>query len=97
MKVVQNLLRGLGQAHWAAAGLLVVANILERFETVSANQDECLSLLEEMNNLAQHVKDLKVRPGLKKGMEVSIQKATEMIVEGALMCCSQIDSSKFST
>jgi len=36
MKVVQNLLTGLGQAHWVAAGLLVGENILERFETVSA-------------------------------------------------------------
>jgi hypothetical protein len=36
MKVVQNLLTGLGQAHWFAAGLLVGENVLERFETVSA-------------------------------------------------------------
>lgn len=96
MKVVKHLLIGLGQAHWAVAGLLVVANILERFETVAANQDECLSLLEEMSKLAHHVKDLKERPGLKKGMESSIRNATEMIVEGALMCCTQIKSSKFS-
>lgn len=96
MKVVKHLLIGLGQAHWAAAGLLVVANILERFEMVAANRDECLSLLEEMSNLAHHVKALKERPRLKKGMESSIRNATEMIVEGALMCCTQINSSKFS-
>lgn len=92
MKVVKHLLIGLGQAHWAATGLLVVANILERFEMVGANRDECLSLLEEMSNFGYYVKNLKKRPG----MESSIRNATEMVLEGALMCCTQISSSKFS-
>lgn len=73
----------------------MVANILERFETVSANQEDCLCLLEEMNKLAQHVKQLKERDDLKKGMESLIKEATELILEASIMCCTQIEDSKF--
>lgn len=92
----QSLLKGIGQAHWATAGLLVVSNVLERFEAVSANREECLSLLDEMYNLAKYVKQLRERPRLKEGMEDLIQEALEMIVKASIMCCVQINSSKFS-
>jgi hypothetical protein len=49
-----------------------------------------------MSSLAQHVKDLKERPGLKKGMEASIKKVADMIVEGDFMFCTQMNTSRIS-
>ena len=79
-----------------AAGFLVVANILERIEDVRANQIECLSLLKEMTKLAKVVKEFKERANLRGKMYDEIKDTTTLIVKGCLMCCTQIDSSKFS-
>ena len=94
--VVSGVLKGMGTAHLVTAGLVVVANILERFEEIDANKAECLRLLREMIFLAKLVKQFKERRQLKEGMHDIIKEATERIVEGSIMCCCQIDSSKFS-
>lgn len=96
ISTTQSLLKVIGQAHWALAGLLVVSNVLERFEAVSANRDECLSLLEEMYNLAQYVKQLKERERLRDGMDDLIQEALDMIAKASVICFAQIKSSKIS-
>ena len=93
---VSGVLQGMGTAHLVTAGLVVVANILERFEEIDANKAECLRLLREMIFLAKLVKQFKERRQLKEGMHDIIKEATERIVEGSIMCCCQIDSSKFS-
>jgi hypothetical protein len=49
-----------------------------------------------MNILTLHVKKLLERRKLKEGMEDSIRKATELIVEASIACCTQIDATKFS-
>lgn len=95
-KIVKGFLQGMGAAHMATTGLLVVANILERYEAISTNEEACLSLLEKMNILARHVTELQKRPELKGGMEDSIRKAIELIVEASIACCTQIDATKFS-
>jgi len=95
-KIVQGFLQGMGAAHMATTGLLVVANILERYEAISKNKDACLSLLKEMNKLAQHVTKLQKRPALKGEMEDSIRDAIVLIVEASVACCIQMDASKFS-
>eukprot|EP01018_Ginkgo_biloba_P001072 Gb_13428 [translate_table: standard] len=94
--VAMSILKGIGEAHWAAAGLLVVSSILERFESISANNTECLQLLEAMSRLALHIKHLKDRTNLKEGMGDTIQEAVSMIVQGSILCCTQMKSSKFS-
>ena len=92
--VIQGLLKGMGAAHLTCTGLLIAAHVLERIETVSANGDECLLVLVEICNLAQHVKKLRQRDGLRKGMEDSIKEAMGLIVEASIMCSNQIGSSK---
>ena len=77
-------------------GLVVVADILERFDDVAANKTECLRLLKEMIFLAKLVKQFKERPQLKEGMDDLIKEATELIVASSIECLSQIKSSKFS-
>lgn len=95
--IVSSLLQSMGSANnIIAAGFLVVANILERIEEVRTNRMECLSLLREMTKLAKVVKDFKERAHLKEKMHDEIKDATSLILEGSLMCCAQIDSSKFS-
>lgn len=95
--IVNSLLQSMGSANNViAAGFLVVANILERIEEVRTNRMECLSLLREMTKLAKIVKDFKERAHLKEKMSDEIKDATSLILEGSLMCCAQIDSSKFS-
>eukprot|EP01018_Ginkgo_biloba_P000685 Gb_18504 [translate_table: standard] len=94
--VAMSILKGIGETHWAVAGLLVVSSILERFESISANNLECLKVLEAMNRLALHIKQLKDRANLKEGMEDMIQEAVCMIVQGSILCYTQMNSSKFS-
>lgn len=96
--VIQSLLEGISrEEHLAAIGLLVVAEILERFDSVSANRDECLFLLEEMNRVAQSIKQLNERPILCEGTTYEkMRKATMWIVNSSIMCCAQIDPSEFA-
>ncbi|GLJ34897.1 hypothetical protein SUGI_0702510 [Cryptomeria japonica] len=46
-----DVLKGLGNVNWVAVGLLAIANVLERFDTVSANDRECIDLLKAMLKL----------------------------------------------
>jgi hypothetical protein len=55
----EGLLHGMGLTHLTTTSLLVVAIILERCETMKTNKEKCLSLMEDMNSLAQYVKELK--------------------------------------
>lgn len=93
--IARNLLRDIGSAHWITASFLVVAEILERFEAISSNKTEFLSLLKGMITLAKELNQLKERPMLTNVMEDFI-KGTELIVEASIACCRQMDSSKFS-
>jgi hypothetical protein len=93
-KVAQGVIKGIGQAHFVAAGFLLISNILERMESLSENEAQCLILLEEMFKLAKHIKQLNARPQLRKAMEETNKKGTELIMEAYLMCCYQINRSK---
>jgi len=95
-KVAQDVINGIGQVHYAVAGLLLISNILERMESLSENEAQCLILLEEMFKLAKHIKELNARPQLRKAMEETNKEGTELIMEASLMCCYQIDRSKFN-
>lgn len=93
--IAQKSLQGVGELHILATGFLVLGNIMERFETISSNREECLCLLERMNNLIQDVKQLRERPGLKEAMEAKIEEAIKLIIEVSLACCTQIDRPKY--
>lgn len=93
--IAQKALQGVGELHILATGFLVLGDIMERFETISSNREECLCLLERMNNLIQDVKQLRERPGLKEAMEAKIKEAIELIIEVSLACCTQIDRPKY--
>jgi hypothetical protein len=85
----------MGPASMVAAGFLVVANILERFEDVRSNKKECLDLLKEMLKLAKLVKDFEEKE--RRGeLQDEIEAATALIVKGSIICCAQIHSRKFS-
>lgn len=88
--LLERLVQEVPDEELAAAGVLVVADILERFEDVSANRNECLILLEEMNRLSQHIKDL-------NGQPEKMRRATKWLVHCYIMCCAQIEPSKFAT
>jgi len=91
--VIHGLLKDIEEAQWAVAGLLAVADILERFQTISANIMECVSLLWEMFSVAQYIKQLDQKSGLWRGVK---RVATAIIVACSMDCRSQIDPSKFA-
>lgn len=94
--VASGILQGMGMAHLATAGLVVVVDILERFDDVNANKAECQRLLREMIFLAKLVKQFKERSQLKETMLAVIREATELVVESSIKCLAQMKSSKFS-
>ena len=79
----------MGHASLATTGLLVVVYSLERYEELSSNKEECRRLLKEMCCVANVVKQLKESP---EGLETVTEDATALLVEGAIMRCTQIDS-----
>jgi len=91
--VIHSLPKSIKEANWAVAGLLEVADVLERFQTVSANRIECLFVLDKLFRLAKYTRQLNQKPGLWRKMKCV---ATAIIVASSIKCCTQIDQSKFS-
>jgi len=98
MTVVSSVLQGMRIGHVVTTRFVVVANILERFEDVGENKNECLNLLKEMFFLSKLVKQFQERPDLKEteGINSVIKEETGMIVEGFFLCYTKMGSSKFS-
>lgn len=71
-------------------GFLVVGNIMERYETVLSNKEECVLLLERMYNLIQEVDQIRDRNELMKAMEDKIKEAIGLIIDVSVACCNQI-------
>lgn len=90
--LVTTILKDIGQASLVSAGLLVVAYTLERVHDLSDNKDGCWALIKEMSRLASVVKGLKESP---MGTLNVIEEATTLVVEGAIMCCTQIARSEW--
>lgn len=95
---VSAVLQGMVAADLIITPFVVVASILEKFDEVGDNKNECICLLKEMIFLAKLVKQFQERPQLKgsDGISGVIKEATEVIVEGSILCCTQMKSSKFS-
>ncbi|KAH9289542.1 hypothetical protein KI387_033659 [Taxus chinensis] len=95
--VALDLLRGVGNAHWAAVGLLVIANVLDRFDKISANDRECLDLLRAMLNLGKYMKQIKDNHfDLHREILEKMSEGVQLIVSGAILCHSFIGSKKIS-
>lgn len=80
-----RLLKEISHAHSVTAGLLVLLNILRRFETVLAHGSEWFDLLEEINGLFKYLRHPTERSGLKKMMENKLREAILLIVKASLM------------
>ncbi|XP_059065296.1 cysteine-rich receptor-like protein kinase 6 isoform X2 [Cryptomeria japonica] len=95
--VAVDVLKGLGNAHWVAVGLLAIANVLERFDNISANDRECIDLLKAMLKLGKYLKQMKdISADLHKETSECMSEAVKLIVSGAILCCSFITSNKLS-
>ncbi|GLJ34920.1 hypothetical protein SUGI_0702800 [Cryptomeria japonica] len=95
--VAVDVLKGLGSTHWVAVGLLAIANVLERFDNISANDRECIDLLKAMLKLGKYLKQVKdIYADLHKEILEDMSEAAKLIVSGAILCCSFITSNKLS-
>ncbi|XP_059065290.1 receptor-like cytosolic serine/threonine-protein kinase RBK1 isoform X2 [Cryptomeria japonica] len=95
--VAVDVLKGLGNAHWVAVGLLAIANVLERFDNISANDRECIDLLIAMLKLGKYLKQMKdINADLHKESLEDMREAVKLIISGAILCCSFITSNKLS-
>ena len=52
--VIKSVLKEIEETEWVVAGLLRVADLLERLETVPSERIECLFVVDEMFRLAQY-------------------------------------------
>ncbi|XP_059064522.1 rust resistance kinase Lr10 isoform X2 [Cryptomeria japonica] len=92
-----DVLKGLGNAHWVAAGLLAIANVLERFDNISANDRECIDLLKDMLKLGKYLKQMKdLNVKFHKEVLNDMREAVQLILSGAILCRSFITSNKLS-
>ncbi|GLJ34914.1 hypothetical protein SUGI_0702720 [Cryptomeria japonica] len=94
--VALEAVKELGNIHWAAIGLLAIANVLERFDKISANDRDCLDLLKVMLDLAKFLKQLKdMNADSQKEISEKMNEALHLIVSGAILCRSFIACKKF--
>ncbi|XP_059074285.1 disease resistance protein RUN1 [Cryptomeria japonica] len=91
-KVVINLLKGAAQIHWVGAALSVVGFVLARYNEMSNNQRECLEILKVLVNLENQI--LKLNEQMPEEGQ-RLNEAVKCIVEGCIMCASQLAAGKF--
>ncbi|GLJ41379.1 hypothetical protein SUGI_0856520 [Cryptomeria japonica] len=89
---VARILDYVGRVHWVVGGLSIIAFLLEEIRQVLENQNECIDLLSQMVKLAGHIKLLNYD---KPEEEKILREAIIMIVEGSMMCASQLKSRNF--
>lgn len=92
--IAQEFLQGMGGVHMLMTGFLVVGNIMERYEIVSSNKEECVILLERMYELIHEVDQIRDRDELMKAAEDKIKEAMGLIIDVCVACCKQIARSK---
>ncbi|KAH9289314.1 hypothetical protein KI387_033431, partial [Taxus chinensis] len=89
LKVIGDVAKELAKSHLVAAGLSVVAYVLDQIDKVSSNKEKCVELLGYMCTLAKRVKQLnELLPGEKE----KLNEAIKIIVKGSIMCATQMDS-----
>lgn len=95
---VNVVLKGMGAPDLITTPFVLIANILERVGDVGDNEKECISLLKKIFFLAKLVKQFQERHQLMEtnGIIGVVKEAIELIVEGSILCCTQMQSSRFS-
>ncbi|CAM6116013.1 unnamed protein product [Calypogeia fissa] len=87
--LLHEILKGLGNLHYAAVGLSMVAYVLERVNLVKDNSGKCLELLQTMFNLGQDMVNayqyLPEAGYLLRSFIIEITK-------GVLLCCNHTQS-----
>ena len=91
-KVAINFLKDAAQIHWVGAALSVVGFVLARYNEMSNNQKECLQILKVLVNLGKQILELNEEMPEQKQ---KLKDAVECIVEGCIMCASQLSTGKF--
>ncbi|KAH9289555.1 hypothetical protein KI387_033672, partial [Taxus chinensis] len=92
-----DVLKGVGNAHWAAVGLLAIANVLERVDKISTNDRDCIDLLKGMLDLAKYIKMVKdINADFHREILGKMSEALHLIVSGAILCHSFIRCNKIS-
>ncbi|KAH9291656.1 hypothetical protein KI387_043170, partial [Taxus chinensis] len=84
-----SVLNAAGNVHWLGLGFLLVAAVLERFDTINKNKEECLKLLKSMNKLAKVILQLRGFPLSKVKLQTEIKESIGLIVDGAILCCAK--------
>ncbi|GLJ51126.1 hypothetical protein SUGI_1088340 [Cryptomeria japonica] len=82
------VLNAIGNVHWIAVGFLVVGAVLNVVDTIENNKEECFRLLKSMNDLAKVILQLQRLPTLKE-LHMKLKESINLIVDGAILCCSQ--------
>ncbi|GLJ36175.1 hypothetical protein SUGI_0725900 [Cryptomeria japonica] len=90
-KIVIDVLKEASQIHFAAAGLSLVAYVLHIVEDVSIDKKESIQLLQNMYDLAKHIKQSNGHVPQQK-----LNDAGDFLVKGSFFCISRIKSSNLS-
>ncbi|XP_057871737.2 disease resistance protein RUN1 [Cryptomeria japonica] len=90
-KLAIDITKQAAHIQWVGIALSVVSFVLERIEQVSSNRDECIQLLRYMCNLAKYIKQLDDHLAQEK-----LNRIIRFIVEGSLLCISQMQSHALS-
>ncbi|KAH9289699.1 hypothetical protein KI387_033816, partial [Taxus chinensis] len=88
-KVVSDVTKELAKGSLLAAGLSVVAYVLDQIEQVSSNMNQCVQLLVYMCALAKRVKQLNEHLPEEKE---KLNEAIKIIVKGSIMCVGHMTS-----
>ncbi|GLJ34888.1 hypothetical protein SUGI_0702350 [Cryptomeria japonica] len=95
--IVSELLKGLGNAHWAGAALFAIASVLERLDKISTNNRNCIDLLKSMLDLAKYNKKLVAINGdLDSDMSAKMNDGLHLIFRASILCHSYITCTKLS-
>lgn len=83
------VLNAIGNVHWVAVGFLVMSATLKIVDSIQNNKEECFRLLKSMNDLAKIILQLQRLPNLKIELHMKLKESINLIVNGAILCCSQ--------
>eukprot|EP01018_Ginkgo_biloba_P018511 Gb_35000 [translate_table: standard] len=90
-KMAIEAMNVVGQSHWILLGFSIVASVLDKIEKVSSNVSECIDLLDTMIELAKTLE--RINNEILNDADI-LNKAVQVIVEGATVCCEYISKGK---
>ncbi|XP_057842406.2 disease resistance protein RPV1-like isoform X2 [Cryptomeria japonica] len=88
-EAVAQILQKVEKAHRMAGGLALVVFLLDQIDQISENRSECIQLVRQMAKLAGHIRKLKYDMPQEEDI---LNEAVLLVVEGSIMCASQLRS-----